>query len=234
MITADKMAIRRKIMGTALRKARLAQDRSVEALAQQLESAPETIVSYERGETEPTLPELEVMASYLDVPVQDLLEGQVSDRAGLPTAPQARLIRSKMIGTMLRRARQTADLEIGEVAEQAGCSVESLKQYEKGHPVPVLQLYALARALEIPFERFFWARAEEKAATPEPAETRAPDSGTGREDVEAALAGLPPEFREFLAAPKNLPYIQVAIELSRFPAQGLRAVAEALLAAQSE
>ena len=56
-----------------------------------------------------------------------------------------------------------------------------------------------------------------------------PTRGTATDDTWSHLG---PEQRAFLSSPHHLPYLQIAMELSRFSPEGLRAIAQALLAAQ--
>ena len=71
-----------------------------------------------------SLPELELMAYWLDIPVANLLDG-------LPSAPDRAVdfdpkvvvsFRQKMIGATLRKHRTESELTIGELAERVGIS----------------------------------------------------------------------------------------------------------------
>jgi hypothetical protein len=44
----------------------------------------------------------------------------------------------------------------------------------------------------------------------------------------ASLANLPPEVQEFVANSMNLPYLQVAVNLSQVPVEALRQIATGL------
>lgn len=220
----DKMAIRRKIMGAVLRGVRLARKRTLEACAEVLGCTGEEIAQYERGERDISLPELEALAQFLQVPVADVIAGRMPSLADEPPtlSSQARLLRAKIIGALLRKARLEAGKTVEEVAAEIECPPEMLERYEKGQEaLSVLQLERAAEVLGVPFATF--VQAPEMKPVPASLVQKPADD----------LAHLPPEVREFLSAPRNVPYVQVAMELSRFSAQGLRAIAEALLAAQS-
>mgnify|MGYP001133790329 CR=1 FL=1 len=229
MIKPQTMAVRRKIMGVILRSARQAQGRTLDDCAQMLQTSSEEMAKYERGECDISLPELEALSRFLQVPVLDILAGKMPPAPSLPASrsPQARLLRCKIIGTLLRKTRQDAGKTVEEASVQIGCSPETLTQYERGqNDIPALQLQMLTDFFGVPFEGFLESPAAE-ARPPSPSPTM-----ETRQPLEA-LAHLPAEFRDFLAAPRNMPFIQIAMELSRFSPQGLRAIAEALLAAQS-
>ncbi len=104
----EALAVRRRIMGLVLRSTRLARERSVEDCAKLLQLSDEAILQIERGERDLSLPELEVLAQFLGRPVADVLAGKMLAKEGGPDlrSPQARLIRNKIIGLSLRRARQ--------------------------------------------------------------------------------------------------------------------------------
>jgi len=222
MMKPQTMAIRRKIIGVVLRDVRLARRRTQKDCARVLRCSGKQVSQYEHGQRDISLPELEALAQYLQVPVLDLLSGKTPplDDEPAPPSPQALRLRAKIIGALMRKSRLESGKSVEEIAEGMGCSPEELLLYERGsEEIPALRLQALAEYLEVPFERFLWSPPQEEAeAAPEPV---------------GELEHLPPEFREFLSAPCNMPYIQVAVELSRLSARGLRAIAEALLATQS-
>jgi hypothetical protein len=80
----------------------------------------------------------------------------------------------------------------------------------------LVELQVLAEALGIPFENL---------VSEEVILSSADEGGQG--DV-GSLAHLPPELREFVANSINLPYLQVAMNLSQMPVEALRQIATGL------
>jgi transcriptional regulator with XRE-family HTH domain len=83
--------------------------------------------------------------------------------------------------------------------------------------IPLVRLQALADVLGIPFQEFI---AED--VIPLTSEERS------RRDLQQ-LGHLSQEVREFILKPINVPYLQVAMNLSQMPAETLRQIASGLL-----
>src|ERR1700682_1921739 len=117
--------VRSKIIGVLVRDARQVRGLSVEACAAAAGCAPEVLSAFENGQSSPSLPELEMLAYALDVPLSyfwgdTVLSAQpTSERAALPAAEVAAL-RQRIVGALLRQARQMARLEPAEVAQSVG------------------------------------------------------------------------------------------------------------------
>jgi len=69
--------IRSKMLGVLIRDARLYASRAVEECAQILQVTPELFEQWEHGEAVPDLPQLELLAYYLDVPVNHFWSQQL-------------------------------------------------------------------------------------------------------------------------------------------------------------
>ena len=155
------------------------------------------------------------------------MAGQLVSQGQDLMGPQQRVLRSRIIGALLRQARVESGRSLAEVATSIGSAEADLAAYERGQDVPVLVLHSLTQTLQLPLERLLSAPVAGQGEGEAVALTEMADDTDPFEH-------LPAECREFIQSPRNLPYIQVAMELSRFSAQGLRAMAEALLVAQSE
>jgi len=222
MISQEEILTRNKIIGVLLRSARLRAEVDVEECAQVLSSDSALVVRAEEGETELTLPQLESLARVLQVPLGYLLgeEELPEDEQTLESLPfdDIMTIRRKIIGVILRQARLESGRTLDDVAPAMGYTPEYLARVELGQAkIPVVELGALARALGVPFDRFI-AR-DIIAATPEE---------RNKSDLQR-LAHLPPQVREFVLQSINVPYLQVAINLSQMPAETLRQIATDLL-----
>jgi transcriptional regulator with XRE-family HTH domain len=167
------------------------------------------------------LPEIEILAFYLNVPLDHFWgRATISQKANAPKIADALKIlqiRQRMIGALIRQARQQSSLSIEELAEKVGISPEMLEDCELGaEPVPFPLLETLALVLNRPIRDF-----QDKNG---PVGTWA----TQQQFVESLLE-MSPELQTFISKPINQPYLELAQRLSEMSVEKLRAVAEGLL-----
>lgn len=213
--------LRAKIIGALIREARLAAKKSPEECAQVIGIPPQTFEALELGEQAVSLPELETLAFFLDVPLEHFWErdnlAEIRPERSLTSPEQLMRIRHRMIGALLRQARQEAGFTLETLAERAQLSTEQLEAYELGQeavPLPVLEI--LTGLLHRSIREFqdqhgpvgVW-NAQQKA-------------------VKDFLT-LPLELQLFVSKPVNRPYLELAIRLNEMSVDKLRAVAEGLL-----
>ena len=224
MSSLRMLAIRRRILGVALRNARASRDRTPVDLARVLQCEPERVSGYERGEKDLSLPEIEALAVYLCLPAQSLLSAEISpDGAKTADTPQTRKLRDRIIGALLRRARQGADKSLDDVAAHLGCAIDDLQAYERGQAsIPVASLLVLAEYLDTP-----WEEMAGRSGNEEPP----PVSGTDT-DASVNLGHLTSEMVAFLSDPANLVYVKAGMALSRISGSELKGLAETLLAVE--
>lgn len=221
MLSQEAILTQNKIVGVLVRQARLHAQKSVDECAQALTCEPELYARMEEGEEGLTLPQLEALADLLNVPLLSLLGEEAMP--GEPTSgpvPYAEimLVRRKIIGVVLRQARLEAGRTLDEAASPLGYAPDRLASVELGEErITVPEILALIKALGIPFERLVGDE-----GTPVVYDER------GNHDSER-LSHLSPDVREFVLKPINLPYLQVAMNLSRMPSETLRQIASGLL-----
>ncbi|NLS77590.1 MAG: helix-turn-helix transcriptional regulator [Chloroflexi bacterium] len=220
-MTVNPLAIRRKILGIALRQARMARQRTPQELADLLGRAPEQIAEVERGARDLSLPELEAVAGYLQTSAEDLLAGrapaETPEAPSVASAAEARRLRDRIVGATLRKARAESGRSLEELAQLGEVSAEQLAGYERGAQAPSLwEMERLAAGLGLHFPTL----------APLPAPQAAP-AATPAATPEAAPAAPPAAFA---ADASNAPFLRLALALSRLPAESRRALAEALLA----
>jgi transcriptional regulator with XRE-family HTH domain len=213
--------VRSRKLGLLIQDVRIARNRPVELCAKAMGVSLQTYEQIELGQTAPTLPELEAFAFYLDTPLEHFwssqtLSGQsVDEPAELST--QYLSLRHKIIGARLRMARSNLNLSLSELSQSTTISEEIIHKYEMGEKsVPLPELEILANRLQIRMEDLYDQRGL---------------IGQWREEKLAVqrFLELPPEIREFLCQPVNLPYLQLAMRLSDLSVEKLRNVAEGLL-----
>jgi transcriptional regulator with XRE-family HTH domain len=214
--------VRSKIIGVLVKDARQVRGLSVESCAAAAGCTPEALAAFELGQASPSLPELEMLAYALNVPLsyfwgeKVLSEQHTPDRAALPAAEVAAL-RQRIVGALLRQARQSARLEPAELAQTVGLTPARLSAYELGqYPVPLPELEALAARLGVPIDHFL----EEQGPVGEWDSTQR---------AFERFSQLPPELREFVSRPINESYLRLAQRLSQMPAGELRGIAASLL-----
>ena len=215
------LTIRNKKLGLLILDARKANRRSVEECAEAAEVTVEQFQAFEKGKEAPTLPQLELLALYFNLPVEHFWGRQALSQAPTPETFQEKdrllLLRNRAIGTNLRLARATANLSYPEMAKRTGLPEERLKQFEKsGSEIPVTELEMIANALDLPVDRFYDQHG--------PIGKWRVQQGSVQKFLD-----LPPDIQQFVAKPVNRPYLELAIRLSEMSAEKLRAVAEVLL-----
>ena len=215
------LQIRNKKLGLLIFDARKAARRSVDECAEAIGVSPLQFQEFERGQSAPSLPQLELLALFLNVPPEHFWGKRAISitQAPEPLEEKDRLVmlRNRVIGTNLRLARNTANLSYQDVAEKTGIPEDQLKRYELGEQaVPVSELDILADLLEAPMDRFYDQH--------EPiSKWRLQQSNIQK------FLDLPPDIQQFICKPVNRPYLELAMRLSELSADKLRAVAEVLL-----
>lgn len=216
----ESYRIRGKMIGVLLRDARLKAGRSIEDCARLARVKPEIVEAWEFGDDVPSLPQLELLAYYLDVPIShfwgvDTLEATRDEKVSAQDEYLA--LRTRMIGALLRLAREDNNLSLEQVAEDSGLPVDLIESYELGEiPMPMHALTVLSNCVKKNMRYFLES-----------------DSHLGewlaiREEWKH-FTNLPDDVRKFAANPLNLGFIEIAIMFSQMPADKLRKVGESVL-----
>lgn len=213
--------LRARILGVLIRDARLSYGSSAAEVAEKLRVPPQTVESWELGDGSPSLPQLEMLAFHLGIPISHFWSAKTfaaedADAAPIPTEEYNQL-RDRVIGVRIAVARQESGKTPEALATEAGMTADRLNAYEQGlAAVPFPELTSLAAALRHPVSYFL--------------------EGTGQvgrwlalQEEYARFSGLPDELRAFVAQPVNQPFIEIAMKLARMPLQDLRLVGEKIL-----
>jgi transcriptional regulator with XRE-family HTH domain len=214
--------LRERIVGVLIRDARAVRGQSAAGCAAAMGCTPAAFEQYEAGAASPSLPELELLAYFLDVPLSYFFGNRVlsqqlnGSRASLPVADITAL-RNRIIGVQLRQARQAAALAAEELAAELGLTTEALAGYEAGQSaIPLATLQGAADRLGLPLEHF----AEEHGPVGDWERTRR---------ALERVRQLPPELRDFVGQPMNESFLRLARQLSELPVDKLRNIAASLL-----
>ncbi len=210
-----------KKLGVLIRDARLVSGKSLQECAKAMGVDPGKFQAYELGESAPSLPEMELLAYFLKIPLEHFW-GRVtlskSDHSEKQFEPgQLIVLRQRMIGVLIRQARFERGFSLESLAQQAGISPEMLEGYEYGEisiPVPVLE--SLSSALSHPIREF---------------QDRFGPVGawSNQQHAVKGFLEMPVELQSFVTKPINRPYLELAQRLSEMSVDRLRAVAEGLL-----
>ena len=220
-MNATALSLRTKKLGVLMRDARLASGKSVSEAAQAIGVPPAELEAYEMGEKAPSLPELELLAFSLNVPLSHFWGNMaLSEREQSEDKPQPQKlleIRQKVIGALIRQAREEAGLSLQEASERASLKPEVLEAYELGQaaiPLPVLEY--LGNTYNHPINDF--------QARQDPVGARVSQQRTLDDFLE-----LSPELQAFVSKPINRPYLELAQRLSEMSVDKLRSVGEGIL-----
>lgn len=221
MDTKTQIILRTKKLGVLIRDARLAARRSVQECAQAIGARPGIFRAYEEGERAPSLPELESLVFYLDLPLDHFWSREIksagASRNQTLDLPRILAIRQRKVGALLRQERMNASISIRNLAQSTGIASSRIKAYELGErAIPLPELEVLVSTLGGRIESFFdrsgpvgqWMMSEE----------------TVKQFLE-----MPVELRQFVSLPVNRPYLELAMKLSSMSRDKLRSVAEDLL-----
>ncbi|WP_162909395.1 helix-turn-helix domain-containing protein [Aggregatilinea lenta] len=216
----DVHLLRARILGVLIRDARQTARLPLDECAAQIGVDKETLLRWEFGQAMPSLPQIELLAYALDVPVAHFWGTQTLSELSTRRAvdrQQYVLLRDRLIGAMVRAARQKHSLTAEQIAAEAGLPVPRLLAYEMGEqPIPLPILVTLAHVCQLNLSAFLEGSSRIGSAL------------ALREDVEHYRA-LAEDVRHFVALPVNQSYLELAMRLSALSTSELRGVAEAIL-----
>jgi transcriptional regulator with XRE-family HTH domain len=219
MDASQEIAIRNKIIGLLVKRARLEARKSQRECAEFLDCST---FMYEQGRRGLSLPQLEALAYLFDVPPPSLWDEEYESpyeqvEEPLPVT-QLLLLRRKMLAVKIRQCRQEAGLPQREIGEMLGCSAHIVSQYEWGkRDIPLAELEIVADQCGQILAEFL----DEQTIPLGQAEQN--------RQALARLNELPPDVREFMLKPTNALYLRIALLLSSMKADSLRQIAEILL-----
>lgn len=220
-IYSISQTIRAKKLGALIRNARLVRQKTLEECAQAIGVTDATLEAYEFGESSPSLPEIEILAYYLQVPLEQFWGDKALDAgygsSRLINQDQLLGIRQRKIGAFIRQARLEADLSPEALAENTMITADVLESYELGElPVPLPILENLCKRLNRSIKEFQDQRSPQGA-------------WAAQQSLAQDFQALPPELQTFISKAVNRPYLEVALRLSEMSVEKIRAIAETLL-----
>lgn len=209
---------RAKILGVLIQDARKYARRTLEECAEVLSLTPTQFQQAEEGDYVISLPELEVLAMYLNVPMAHFWGSQTLSDPHRNNYQDLLQVRHRMVGVLLQQARLTAGRSLEEMAAQVNLTPDQLANYETGQqPIPLLDLEQLGQALGYSVS-YFMEVSHGPLARHE-----------AEQKMQRRLEELPTSVRKFIAEPVNIAYLETAMRLSTMDVKQLRGIAEAIL-----
>lgn len=214
-------SIRTKKLGILIRDARLAARRGIPECAKAIGVTNGIFRAYEEGRRAPSLPEMEVLVYFLDMPFRRFWSKEAVSDDMSPTEslnlPVLVGVRQRMIGALLRQARLKASISPKALSEQSGTSTSRIRAYELGErSIPLPELEGLITLLNGQIESLF-------------DQTGPVGQWLSQQQAIQDFKKLPPELQDFVCKPVNRPYLDLALKLSELSTEKLRSVAENLL-----
>ncbi len=211
-------AERAKMLGELVKKAREHFGRTKKECAAVLGLNPAEYRDIESGDYPISLPQLEAIALYLNIPMgyfwgsEPLKTDADIDYVNLIT------LRHRVIGVLLSQQRLRKRESLADMATVLNLEEEQLKSYEMGQePIPYLHLEQICRHLDVSVNYFL-------------DDLHGPlGRHEAKQKLERQFNRMPPEMQAFLINPVNISYLDTAKKLSEMDVAQLRQVAESLL-----
>jgi transcriptional regulator with XRE-family HTH domain len=220
--TAERLAVKNRIIGVLLNDARRGSARSVQDCAALLSLTEDEYLAFEQGLTSPTLPQLEILAYYFNVPIShfwagDTLAVKRQEDMIKERVPDVLMLRQQIIGVQMRQLREDAEMSVEQVAEASGIATEDIQALETGQiALSLSELELLAYTVKSNLDTLI--------------DPHGPVGGwlQAQEDFEA-FSELPAEMRQFILKRINRSYLELAMRLSDMEVTKLRTIAESIL-----
>lgn len=217
---AESFRVRARMVGVLLRDARTAAGRSLADCGRVLHVTADQVEAWELGDESPSLPQLELLAYYLDVPVSHFWGTTTREESAYDftrVQQEYLALRDRMVGVLLRQAREAAGLSAHDLGAASGVPADLIGQYELGElPVPIHELTVLANSMHKNLSYFL----ETSSQIGELLALR---------EMWKHFASLPEDLRQFAANPINVGFLEIASMLSQMPTERLRRIGESIL-----
>lgn len=221
-VEVERLTVKSRIIGVLLEDARRAAARSIEDTADLLGVTETEYKDFEKGGETPSLPQLEVLAYYFNVPVQHLLNGDTlaierREKEVRERVSDMLMLRQRVIGVRLRQLREEGGRSVEQVSGESGLSLETIQALEAGQiSLPIAELEKVTQAVRANLDDLI--------------DRHGPVGSYVQTQREfEAFAELPPELREFILRRINRTYLDLAVRLSGMEVDQLRTIAESIL-----
>lgn len=201
-------------------KARQAAGKTTRECAAALGIPIKRYTRWESGQDIPSLPEVEMLAYFFELPPHVFLSEEEYEFAVPKASPeqiqQLILLRHRIISATLQLARANKKITLKQLSSQTGIPVAWIKRYElTALPIPLNELQALCTALEIQMDDLMdqssFAADKQKLL-----------------QEKAQYQALPQEIKDFIGNPANLPFLTLAMRLQQTGVENIESLAQGL------
>ncbi|MCA9919238.1 MAG: transcriptional regulator [Anaerolineales bacterium] len=209
---------RAKMLGSLIEKAREHFGRTKKECAAVLGIKPAEYSSIESGDYPVSLPHLEALALYLNIPMGYFWGSESLKNEAEIDFENLIALRHRVIGVLLSQQRLRSHQSQAALAKALGIREDQLKSYEMGaEPIPYLHLEQICRELDVSVNYFL-------------DDVHGPlGRHEAKQKLERQFQRMDPEMQAFLINPVNVSYLDTAKKLSEMDVAQLRTVAESLL-----
>lgn len=209
--------LRARILGVLLQDARRSKGLTEAQCAAQASVPVEYYQQWELGQEAPTLPQLEILAYYIGIPVSHFWSNKVIGDERQVAREEFNDLRDRVIGTLIRLKRNEYSMSEIDLALACGLQEGDIFDYEMARrPIPFTELTTIASALKVSVNYFM----DDSSRVGE---------WLNSQEAYRKFDEMPPELREWVLRPSNQPFIEIAMRLSKLPVQELREVGENIL-----
>jgi transcriptional regulator with XRE-family HTH domain len=213
--------LRSRKLGVLILDARLSARKTITECARTVGVTAGIFHAWEEGRISPSLPELEVLAYSLRLPLHRFWSNDATSEDAPPAEslnlPAFVSIRQRLIGALLRQLREKANISPHALSEMSGISTGRLKVYELGErSIPLPELEGLTTLLGGQIEMLF-------------DQTGHIGIWMVQQKAIQDFMQLPHELQNFVCKPVNRPYLELAKKLSGMSTDKLRSLAEDIL-----
>ena len=213
--------IHQKKLGVLINNARLSKNRTAADCASLLHITTSEFLGFENGVTAPTLPEIELLAYFLNIPIDHFWMNKLIEKSTLDHSQSdystMMKVRDKVLAIQIRLKREEKSLSLSNMADALHISEDEYLILEQGEThFDLVRLEQIAFLLKLNLNDFI---------------TTQGNVGQWNTDKvnNEALRNLPPDIISFIINPNNEPYLRLAMHLSGLSAEKLRSIAEGLL-----
>jgi transcriptional regulator with XRE-family HTH domain len=214
----EDVLTRAEILGGLIRDARTEAAMSIDECAAVLGISSGEYSALENGDQTPTLPDLEVLAMFLHVPMSHFWGNSPPVERVEVDYSDYRNLRRRMIGAMLSQLRINLRMTVDELAKETGINADTISSYEAGsEAVPYFELETLATKLDVSMKHFV---DDEHGPLAEYEAER---------EIEQRFSEWSPQMKAFVSDSRNISYLETAMSLSEMDVDKLRSIAEGIL-----
>lgn len=201
-------------------KARQASRKTTRECAAALGIPLKRFTRLESGQEIPSLPEVEMLAYYFELPTHAFLSEEEQEFADTKASPeqiaQLILLRQRILSATLQLARANKKFSLKQLSSQTGIPAARIKRYElTAKPIPLNELQALCTALDIQLDKLM----DQSSFAAEVQKSR-----QAKEHYQA----LPQEIKDFISDAANLPFLKLAMRLQQTGVENIESLAQGL------